>query len=344
MGVEEEYPRMLKSMRTNVKSLSFTLWLVIAAFIGTTFLVWGIRSTPGGGMARAGVIAQMDKEQISVDEFRDAYHTLFEHYRRSLGDKFDEEAAERMKLKQKVLDDLVHQRLILVQARKMGIEITGDDLGAMIKDIPAFQENGQFSKKQYLAVLQYNRLNPQKYEQSLRMEAIITKMQDLIKEGAKVSDLEAKNLLAMANNRAKVEFVELLMKDYPKENAEALTTKFQESGGWGRTIAENKMKLQKTDYLFYNAPFSGVPDPVPFIKAAFSLKQGEVSSLVEGKERYYVMRAIEVKSGDDKDLKANQTDLLRNQIQLQKRDVFLKEWIAALKRGSKLQIEESLLK
>ncbi len=40
---------------------------------------------------------------------------------------------------------------------------------------------------------------------------------------------EAKNLLAMANNRAKVEFVELPIKDYPKENAEALTKKFQEA-------------------------------------------------------------------------------------------------------------------
>ena len=85
---------MLKAMRMNLKSLSFTLWLVIFAFIGTTFLVWGIRSTPGGGIARAGIIAQIDKEKVSIEEFRDAYRTLYEHYRKSMGDKFDEEMAK----------------------------------------------------------------------------------------------------------------------------------------------------------------------------------------------------------------------------------------------------------
>lgn len=334
---------MLKSMRMNLKSLSFTLWLVIFAFIGTTFLVWGIRSTPGGGMARAGIIAQVDKQQIPVEEFRDAYQTLYEHYRKTLGDKFDDEAAERMKLKQRALDDLINQRLIMIQARKMRIKVTEEELAETIRNYPAFQENGQFSRKRYLSLLQYNRLTPQKYERNLQVELLLTKMQDFVREAAKTSDEEVEDLYLLANNRVKVEFIELPIKDFKKEEAEAILRKAQREGGWTRIAAEVKMKPRQSGYIFYNLPFREVPDPVPFVKAAFSLKQGEVSPLVEGKDRFYILRSMEVGTAGKEDLQPSQKELLKKQIVLEKRDRLLKEWLEGIRRGSKVQIEERLI-
>jgi parvulin-like peptidyl-prolyl isomerase len=331
-------------MRMNLKSLSFTLWLVIFAFIGTTFLVWGIRSTPGGGMARAGIIAQVDKEQIPIEEYRDAYHTLYEHYRRTLGDKFDDETAERMKLKQRVLDDLINQRLILKQARKMGVKVTEEGLAETIRNNPAFQENWQFSRKRYLSVLEYNRLTPQKLERSLQLELLLTKMQDLIKDSAKVSDEEVKDLYLMANDRVKVEYVALPCKDFQREQAEAIAARMREKGEWAKVAAEIKIKPRATGYLFYNLPFREVPDPVPFIKTAFSLKQGEVSPLVEGKDRFYVMRASEVAPISGKSLQPSQKEFLKSQVQIEKRGRLLKEWLEQVKRNSKIQVEESLIK
>jgi len=335
---------MLKSMRTNLKSLSFTLWLVIFAFIGTTFLVWGIRSTPGGGMARAGIIAQVDKEQISIEEYRDAYRTMYEHYRKTMGDKFDDDAAERMQLKKRALDDLINQRLVLHQARKMGVNVTEEELAEAIKNHPAFQDNGQFSRKQYLSLLQYHRLSPQVYERNLRTEMLLTKMQDLIKDAAKVSNEEAKDLYLLANNRVKVDYIELLAKDFKKEDAEAIAKRMKDEGGWTKVTAELKKKPRETGYLFYNLPFQEVPDPVPFVKMAFSLKQGEVSPLIEGKDRFYVMRLKEVSTGNEQILRSPQNALIKDQILNQKRDRLLKEWLEGIRRASKIQVEESLLK
>jgi peptidyl-prolyl cis-trans isomerase D len=219
---------MLKSMRMNLKSLSFTLWLVIFAFIGTTFLVWGIRSTPGGGMARAGIIAQVDKDAISIDEYRDAYRNLCEHYRKTLGDKFDDATAEKMELKRRVLDDLINQRLVLHQAQKMGLTVTEEELAEAIRNHPAFQDNGQFSRKRYLSLLQYHRLSPPVYERNLRTEMLLIKVQDLIKDAAKVSGAETKDLFLLANNRVKVEYLELPAKEFKKEDAEAIDKRMRE--------------------------------------------------------------------------------------------------------------------
>jgi len=335
---------MLKSMRMNLKSLSFTLWLVIFAFIGTTFLVWGIRSTPGGGMARAGIIARVDKEQISIEEYRDAYRTMYEHYRKTFGDKFDDTAAERMQLKQRALDDLINQRLILHQARKMGVDVPEEEVAEAIKNHPAFQENGQFSRRRYLSMLQYNRLSPQVYERSLRTEMLLTRVQDLIKDAAKVSNEETRDLYLLANNRVKVDYIELPAKQFKKEDAEAIAKRMRDVEGWTKVTTELKKKPRETGYIFYNLPFRDVPDPAPFVKTAFSLKQGEVSPPVEGKDRFYIMRLKEVSTGNEQVLRSPQSALVKSQILNEKRDRLLKEWLEGIKRNSKIQIEESLLK
>jgi parvulin-like peptidyl-prolyl isomerase len=295
-------------------------------------------------MARAGIIAQVDKEQISIEEYRDAYRTMYEHYRKTMGDKFDDDAAERMQLKKRALDDLINQRLVLHQARKMGVNVTEEELAEAIKNHPAFQDNGQFSRKQYLSLLQYHRLSPQVYERNLRTEMLLTKMQDLIKDAAKVSNEEAKDLYLLANNRVKVDYIELLAKDFKKEDAEAIAKRMKDEGGWTKVTAELKKKPRETGYLFYNLPFQEVPDPVPFVKMAFSLKQGEVSPLIEGKDRFYVMRLKEVSTGNEQILRSPQNALIKDQILNQKRDRLLKEWLEGIRRASKIQVEESLLK
>jgi parvulin-like peptidyl-prolyl isomerase len=323
--------------------LSFTLWLVIFAFIGTTFLVWGIRSTPGGGMARAGIVARVNKDEISINEYQEAYRNLYEHYRRALGEKFDDQTAERMKLKQKALDDLINQRLIQSQARKMDIKVTQEEVAETIKSNPVFADEGQFSRKRYLTLLGYNRLSPQQYERTLAIEILLTKMQDFIKDAAKVSDAEVKDLYYLASNRVKVEYLDLPSKDFKKEQAESIASRMQGKEGWTKVAAEIKVKPRTTGYLAYNLPFMEVPDPVPFIKTAISLKQGEVSSLVEGKDRYYVLRLMEIRPVDDKMFRTPQKELIKGEILVEKRDRLLKEWLEGVKRSSNIQIEQSLI-
>jgi hypothetical protein len=74
------------------------------------------------------------------------------------------------------------------------------------------------------------------------------------------------------------------------------------------------------------------------------LKQGEVSPLIEGKDRFYVMRLKEVSTGNEQILRSPQNALIKDQILNQKRDRLLKEWLEGIRRASKIQVEESLLK
>ena len=59
---------MLRTMRENLKSLSVILWLVIAAFILSVFVTWGMKGQYGGGDMGRNVVATVDGEPI--DEHR----------------------------------------------------------------------------------------------------------------------------------------------------------------------------------------------------------------------------------------------------------------------------------
>jgi hypothetical protein len=59
---------MLKSMRNNVKTLSWTLWLVIIAFIGFIFVQWGAGGFGGEALDRD--VAAVGSYKISGEEFQ----------------------------------------------------------------------------------------------------------------------------------------------------------------------------------------------------------------------------------------------------------------------------------
>jgi hypothetical protein len=55
------------------------------------------------------------------------------------------------------------------------------------------------------------------------------------------------------------------------------------------------------------------------------------------------MRAKEVSTANEKPLRPPQSEFLKNQIATEKQERLLKEWLEAIKRSSKIQVEESLL-
>ncbi len=59
---------MLKRMREgSAYFIKGVMLLVVAAFIGTIFVVWGVKSTPGE-LGRRGVVASVSGADIALDD------------------------------------------------------------------------------------------------------------------------------------------------------------------------------------------------------------------------------------------------------------------------------------
>jgi len=177
---------MIQALRRNTKIL---LIVVIVAFVGTSFFVWGKGSITGGD---PNAVATVNDEEIPLDRYQRLYRSYVEFYRQLYKDRFTPEVVERLGISQQVLNDLVRETLILQRANAEGIRVGDEELRAQIQAIRVFQENGRFSRERYLSTLNRAKIDPATFEVEQRRELIRRKMEAIIKEGIKVSDMELK--------------------------------------------------------------------------------------------------------------------------------------------------------
>lgn len=180
---------MLKLMRQHIKFFGISLWLVIAAFIGTIFIVWGMGDYQGG--QQGGVeVAYVNGEPVSVTDYQRVYYNLFDFYKQVFKDKSADAIVKEMNLKQKALDDIISSKLLMQAAKDMGLRVTDEELRDVILASPSFQEKGVFNKEKYRAILDANRLNPGQFEAYQRQELLQNKVRGLVRESVSVSDNE----------------------------------------------------------------------------------------------------------------------------------------------------------
>lgn len=195
---------MIEALRRNLKALSITLWVVIAAFIGTTFLVWGKGSITGSGST---AVATVNGEEILLDRYQRRYQAYADYYRQLYQERFTPEVAERIGLSQQVLNDLIQEALIVQGAAAEGLTVRDDELRAQIQAIRAFHEDGRFSPERYRRVLKDNRRDPASFEADLRRELTRRKVEETIKAGIKVSEAELRQAYELRHEKVRAVWV-----------------------------------------------------------------------------------------------------------------------------------------
>jgi len=324
---------MLKRMRDHFKVLSLTLWLVIGAFVGTTFLVWGVRSTSSGG--GRGIVATVRGERISFEEYDRAYQQRYRMYQQLLGEKFDEQAAERLKIE--VRDGLINKRLLLQEAKRMGLSVSPEELRVAIKAYPEFAQGGTFSRDQYLRVLRASGLTPDRFEENMRQNLLAQKVEDLVKGTAKVSPLEAWQAYQMANERVTVDYVIFSKEEGTKEAAEKLLVKIKEGHPFAKAAAAAGLKATRITFTFKD-PLE-IPDQTAFKAAASALKKGETSQLIQGQQAAYLLHLLD-RQGPERSQFEKEKQAFSQALLVSKREQLFADWLRQVRAQAKLVIEQ----
>jgi len=180
---------LIGAMRGYFRGLKFVLLVVIVAFIATSLFFYGSGPMQGDG-ARSAAPTTVNGEEIPAARFQRMQRNYLEYYRRAYRQDITPEMAERMGLTQQVVSDLVQEALIIQQAKREGITVSDEELRLRIQSIPAFQEDGRFSRDRYLAQLKQTRIDPGEFETEVRRDLVRQRMEALVKDGIKVSDAE----------------------------------------------------------------------------------------------------------------------------------------------------------
>lgn len=332
---------MLKRMRAYTKALSITLWLVIFAFIGTTFLVWGFRSAsgPGGG---TGSIAAVEGEKIPYTEYQQAYQRQYRKYQETLGEKFDEKILEQLNLKGQVVEGLIGRRLLLHEARRLGIVISPDELAAEITRIPAFSDATGFNRDRYLQALQSARLTPEKFEESLREDLLLRKVEEWVKAGVHLLPDEAWE--AFRFNRASVKAEYLLFSDPKAQQAtiQKVVGLAKDNKPWEEIVMASGLKPLISDFFSWDRDLPQVPDQERFKEAALAMERGSIGLVTQGTKASYLLRVADRKDPDPAEFEREKAQFSLGLLGKKREQVFT-DWIHQVRARAKVKIETANL-
>jgi peptidyl-prolyl cis-trans isomerase D len=206
---------MLTSMRKHFKKLSLTLWLVIAAFIGTMFLVWSGASNSSKSVER-GVIGSVNGLKIYATDHGNMMKRLEQAYKEQLGDNY-EQYAKNLNFKDMAMDQMITDKLLMLEAKKLGIGVSDKELIDNIKKIPYFQTNGVFDSSKYKQIASRSGFSESDFENSQRASLIKSKLVDFITASSVVPEDEVRDKYIMDNVKVKGQVVQVKSKDFESE-------------------------------------------------------------------------------------------------------------------------------
>ncbi len=192
---------MLRLMREQASS-----WLikVLLGAIVVVFIFWGVGSFRS---QRGGRIALVNGDQITLDEYREAYNNLLEQYRQRFGNNLNEEMLKTLQLKRQALNQLIDNKLLVQEARRLHFRVSDKMLAEAIMNIGAFQSAGVFDRRLYENLLNRLRMTPEEFENAQREAMLIEKLRTLITGSIKVSDQEAREWFNWSNALVNIDFV-----------------------------------------------------------------------------------------------------------------------------------------
>jgi peptidyl-prolyl cis-trans isomerase D len=197
---------MLKTMRSNMKSLSWILWLVILAFVGFIFVQWGSGRFEGEGLDRD--VAAVGDTKIGGEEFQQNLARTLEMYSNQFKNNFNRSMINQLGIAEQVLQGMVSSAIIENEADKMQLEVSDAELKERIRTYPAFQRDGGFiGSEEYERLLAYNRIKVPDFENGLRKELLADKMKALLSAGLVLDTRVLKEEYRKENDKAELEYI-----------------------------------------------------------------------------------------------------------------------------------------
>lgn len=201
---------MLKMMRRHAKYFYVLFFIVILSFI-----FWGIGTVDKTG---GRIVAEVGRYKITAEEYWRTYENAYRFYREIYRDKFDEEMEKKMNLKEKVLDSMIQEKILLIATKDAGIGVSDEELHDAITHEPVFMRNGVFDKTIYLNRLRLNRITVEEYENSKRRELTLNKMRRLIELSVDMPDINS-DLKKLSGDKRSIKMLSEAMLNEKREKA-----------------------------------------------------------------------------------------------------------------------------
>jgi peptidyl-prolyl cis-trans isomerase D len=188
---------MFDAVRNNKKIVQIFL-----ALITLPFVFFGVESY----MRNAGTgddVAKVGDVKITQQQFQQALRDQQERLRAQLG-QVDPKLFDTPEARQAVLDDLISQRLLMLEATKKRMFASDDAVRRTIGAIDAFKADGKFSSERYEAALRAQGMTPAGFEAQLRQDLTLQQLAGVVGQSGFLARTVGDRLLALQAEKREV--------------------------------------------------------------------------------------------------------------------------------------------
>ena len=214
---------MMQSMRDNMKVIIWVTAIIFLVGFGILQL-GGVLNPPSAG-GPAGVIAKINGEPIRYEEFMGMYQNILNQVRASRELREGEDSY----IREQAWQQMVQAKLMGQEVRRRGITASPEEVKISIRfappefvvQAPAFQTNGQFDYKKYLAELE----NPNSQVPWSQVEAYVAqalhqqKLLEQIVSAAKISEADVRDRFLLLNEKLKVRYLYFPSDSFPVDTS-----------------------------------------------------------------------------------------------------------------------------
>ncbi|MDR0578788.1 MAG: SurA N-terminal domain-containing protein [Candidatus Accumulibacter sp.] len=180
---------MFDAVRNNKRIVQIFLGLITLPFA-----FWGIDSYMHN-LGAGSDLASVGDTKIGLQQFEQALRERQDQMRRSMGAAFRPEMMNSPQVRLSILNGLIDQRLLLLEAAGKRLTVGNQALYDSIASLPAFQEGGKFSQPRYETLLRGQGMSPEQFEARMRQDMILQQLVGTIGASAFASAAQAETVL-----------------------------------------------------------------------------------------------------------------------------------------------------
>jgi peptidyl-prolyl cis-trans isomerase D len=179
------------------------LQIVLGLMIIPPFAFWGIQWTQRD-FAGSGDVAAVGGQKITDQEFSDALRQQQDRMRQLLGRNFDAAMMDSPAMRSELLEGMISQRLLTQYAVRGNVGVGDDQLRDAITSIPAFQDDGKFSRTRYETLLRAEGYTPATFEASVRRDLMLQQVTGALSDSGIASRTVAQRLARIEQQQREV--------------------------------------------------------------------------------------------------------------------------------------------
>jgi peptidyl-prolyl cis-trans isomerase D len=169
-----------------------------------------------------------------------------------MGSQVSPEMLRAFGFDKQVLDYLISQKVIAVEAKRLGLQVSDREVQDKVLAYPVFVDSGGFiGRAKYQAILDQNNMTIPEFEDSIRSQLLSEKLMSFLTAGITITDKEAEEEYRKKNEKAKIDYFVI---DPVKLESKVTVTDQEQKDYYEKNKSKYQMpEARKAKYIFVDS-------------------------------------------------------------------------------------------